>query len=319
MNKTYLSTPSRTMEILKQYNLTLRKTYGQNFLIDTNVLKKIANFADLKKDEVILEVGSGIGSLTEILIPKIKKIICVELDRNIAAAFKDIFAAKMSRKIILKTKDAMKLDYNEICQKYNISKLVSNLPYKIAAPLILKILSQTYKIKDFYVTIQKDIADRMLAKPGDKNYNAFTIKLNYYVRFINSFPVSENCFYPKPFVDSVTVHLKRKDNFFPEKVMAKINSILVSNILSNDNMIINFTGDFFKFVEDCFLHRRKRLINSLILCGDYYKNCHGRILINLESLGFNKDARPQELSLEDYLMLFISVSSEYSYFFTDEI
>ncbi|MCL6087862.1 MAG: hypothetical protein M1475_05575, partial [Actinobacteria bacterium] len=183
MNDDYISAPSRTAEILKQYNLTLRKTLGQNFLIDANVLKKIAKFAELKKSDVILEVGAGIGSLTEIIVPNVKKIICVEMDRNIAAAFKEIFVSKIGRKVFLIVGDAMKLNYNEICLKYGISKFVANLPYKIAAPLILRILSQTDKIKDFYITIQKDIADRMLAKPGDRNYNAFTVKLNYFVHF----------------------------------------------------------------------------------------------------------------------------------------
>jgi len=319
MKENYISTPSRTAEILKQHNLVLKKSYGQNFLIDTNVLKKIVNFADLKKDDVILEVGPGIGSLTEILIPRIKKIICVELDKNVAAVFKKIFASETSRKIILITEDAMKLNYYDICQKYDINKFVSNLPYNIAAPLILRILNQTDKIKDFYVTIQKDIAERILAKPGDRNYNAFTVKLNYYASFIGSFPISKTCFYPRPFVDSVTVYLKRKSSFFPEKVTDKINSILLGGILSNSNLTVNFTGDFFKFVEDCFSHRRKKLINSLLLSGNYYKDNQDKILQNLEILGFSKGIRPEELSCEDYLMLFITISAEYGYFFTKEI
>lgn len=307
MNDDYISAPSRTAEILKQYNLTLRKTLGQNFLIDANVLKKIAKFAELKKSDVILEVGAGIGSLTEIIVPNVKKIICVEMDRNIAAAFKEIFVSKIGRKVFLIVGDAMKLNYNEICLKYGISKFVANLPYKIAAPLILRILSQTDKIKDFYITIQKDIADRMLAKPGDRNYNAFTVKLNYFVHFIKGFSISKNCFYPKPFVDSVTIHLKRKDNFFPEKVMQKISSALISSIIDNNSLIINFTCNFFRFVEDCFSHRRKKLINSLILSSDHYKIIQDKLLLNLENMSFNKDVRPEELSLEDYLLLFISI------------
>ena len=319
MKENYISSPSRTAVILKQHNITLKKTYGQNFLIDTNVLKKIADFADLKKNDSVLEVGPGIGSLTEILIPKIKKVICVELDRNIAKAFKEIFEPEIGKNIILITEDAMKLDYSDICQKYDINKFVSNLPYKIAAPLILKILNQTDKIKDFYITIQKDIAERILAKPGDRNYNAFTVKLNYYAGFIRSFPISKNCFYPKPFVDSVTVYLKRKDNFFPVKIIDNINSVLLGGILNNSNLIVNFTSDFFKFVEDCFSHRRKKLINSLLLSGDYYKSNQDNILQNLEILGFSKDIRPEELNYEDYLMLFITTSTEYKYFFTKEI
>jgi len=311
---TYISTPTQTMQILKQYNLHLKKTYGQNFLIDTNVLKKIVKFSDVKKDDVVLEVGSGIGSLTEILLKNVKKIICIELDRNIAAAFKEIFKTKLSRKIILINDDAMKIDYDKVCNKYDINKFVSNLPYKIAAPLILKILSQTKKIDDFFITIQKDIADRILAKPKDKNYNAFTVKLNYYAYFVKSFPISRVCFYPKPFVDSVTIHLKRKENLLPSEVINKIKKNKIKNkyILADEdnsnsleNIIENFTNNFFKFVEDCFSHRRKKLINSLMFSNDYYKNNHEKLLSDLESLGFNKDIRPEELSLEDYIKLFI--------------
>ncbi|MDD5659735.1 MAG: 16S rRNA (adenine(1518)-N(6)/adenine(1519)-N(6))-dimethyltransferase RsmA [Actinomycetota bacterium] len=308
MKENYVSSPSRTTGILKHYNITLKKIYGQNFLIDTNVLKKIANFSDLKKDDIVLEVGSGIGSLTEILLPKIKNMVCVELDKNLAKAFNDIFILHIDKKIILIREDAMKVDYDGLYREYGINKFVSNLPYNIAAPLILRILNQTDKIKDFYITIQKDIADRILAKPGDKNYNAFTVKLNYYTEFIGSFPISKNCFYPKPFVDSVTVYLKRKDNYFPEKVFKKINDTLSDDILRNNSMITNFTCNFFEFVEDCFSHRRKKLINSLILSKDYYKDIQGKIFSNLEALGFKKDVRPEQLSYEDYITLFTASS-----------
>jgi len=315
IQKTYISSPSRTAEILKHFNISLRKTYGQNFLIDTNVLKKIATFANLKDDDVVLEIGPGIGSLTEIMLPRVKKIICIEVDRSIAEAFEEIFKEELGKKIIFLNDDAMKIDYEDFCRIYEINKCVSNLPYKIAAPLILKILSETDKITDFYVTIQKDIAERILAKPGDKNYNAFTVKLNFYSKYVRSFSISRNCFYPKPFVGSTTVNLKRNLRFLPDSILYKINPDMVKNVVENENFHTDFVLEFFNFVEVCFYHRRKKLINSLNLGGQFYKKNEQKIVSILEEMGFNKDTRPEELSLENYIFLFISLSPNYSSLF----
>lgn len=318
INSTYISTPSRTMEILKHFGIKLRKTYGQNFLIDTNVLKKIANFANINEKDIILEIGSGIGSLTEIIYQHAKKIIAVEIDTSLSGIFSQIFEGYIAEKIFLIKNDAMKLNYSELADNYGINKCVSNLPYKIAAPILLKILSETQKITDFYVTIQKDIAERILAKPGDKNYNAFSVKLNFYSHFVKSFAISRSCFYPKPYVDSITVHIKRNERFLPNSVLYKINPLILSDILKNYELQISFTQDFFRFVEDCFYHRRKKLINSLSLRGGFYKDNEQKIIRMLEKYGFSEDTRPEEISLEIFLLLFLNIKDEYSYFLKKE-
>jgi 16S rRNA (adenine1518-N6/adenine1519-N6)-dimethyltransferase len=311
----YISSPTNTMKIIKKYDLVLKKIYGQNFIIDTNVLKKIAGFAGLNRDDVVLEIGPGIGSLTEILMPEVKKIICIEIDKEFAEVFSEIFGRFIGDKIIFISKDAMKADYEEICSFYSVNKLVSNLPYKIAAPVLLKILGETDRINDLIVTIQKDIADRILAKPGDKNYNAATVKLNFFSEFCGGFGISKNCFYPKPHVDSETVHLRRWQRFLPDSILNKINALVVGDLLKNNIIKRSFREDFFKFVEASFSHRRKKLINSLIINDIYYLDQQQEILKALTYINKDKDIRPEELSLEEYLIVFILTNQTYKYFF----
>jgi len=303
------------MKIIKNYDLSLKKIYGQNFIIDTNVLKKITEFSQINKKDNILEIGPGIGSLTEIMLDKSKIILCIEIDKKLSEVFKEIFSKFLPRKIIFISGDAMKIDYSLICDANDLNKLVSNLPYKVAFPVILRICAQTDKINDFFATIQKDIADRILARPGDKNYNASTVKINFYCSMEDSFSISKNCFFPKPHVDSVTVHLKRRHMFFPSGILEKLNPLLVSDILKNENKKKGFTEDFFKFVEDSFCHRRKKLLNSLNFSDSIYKVKEKEIIAALSSLNKNKDIRPEELSLEDYLTVFILISDPYKYFF----
>ncbi|MCG2789066.1 MAG: 16S rRNA (adenine(1518)-N(6)/adenine(1519)-N(6))-dimethyltransferase, partial [Actinomycetia bacterium] len=167
--KTYISSPSKTAEILTLHNIRLKKSLGQNFLIDTNILKKIARTAELKPEDIVLEIGSGIGSLTEIMLPQVKKIICIEVDNRMVQVLKEIFQSWLSSQIDLIESDAMKLDYRELIIRTGATKVVSNLPYKIAAPLIPKIMLEAPEIEHYCLTIQKDIADRLTAKKGDKN------------------------------------------------------------------------------------------------------------------------------------------------------
>jgi len=315
MSNLYISSPTNTMKIIKKNDLVLKKIYGQNFIIDTNILKKISGFAELGKNDVVLEIGPGIGSLTEIMMSEVKKIICIEIDKKFSEVFTEIFGRFIGEKIVFIPKDAMKVDYEEICSYYSVNKLVSNLPYKIAAPVILKILGETDRVSDFIATIQKDIADRILAKPGDKNYNAATVKMNFYSEFCGGFGISKNCFYPKPHVDSETIHLRKWQRFLPATILEKINSLVVGDLLKNNNLKRNFREDFFKFVEDSFSHRRKKLINSLIINDGYYLEQQQEIIGALASIGKNKDIRPEELSLEEYLIVFILTSQTYKYFF----
>ena len=281
----YISSPGKTVQILSRYGIRLKKSLGQNFLIDTNSAKKIISYAGVNADDVILEVGSGIGSLTEILFPKVKRVVCVEIDNLLIEAFKDIFSENLGEKIQLIQADALKLNYTDIAGKYKINKVVSNLPYSIAAPLILKILIEAEDIKKLFITIQKDIAERLLASAGDKNYSSYTVKSNFLADFNFCFQISRNCFLPKPFVGSAVVEVIRKDN----------------RVLMDENFK---TGDFFDFVNSCFLHRRKKLINSLSQSNTRYCYKLELIIKLLSEIGKNRDVRAEELYLKDYIFLY---------------
>jgi 16S rRNA (adenine1518-N6/adenine1519-N6)-dimethyltransferase len=282
----YISSPSKTSEILSQYGIKLKKSLGQNFLIDTNVLKKIIRAAELKPDDVVLEIGSGIGSLTELMLPGVKKVICIEIDSLLAGAFRNIFSKNIGRNLELIEADALRLNYEEICGRYSVNKIVSNLPYKIAAPLIIKILLETTEIKTMYLTIQKDIAARLLAKVGDKNknYSSYTVKTNFLADFAVLFSISRNCFMPNPFVDSVVVKASQKD--------------------INENIKSLGVLAFFNFIDKCFIHRRKKLVNSLFEGSSKNIDKIDLTVKMLSDIGKGKDARAEELTLADYLFLY---------------
>ncbi len=279
--QSYISSPKKTAQILKRYGIRLKKSLGQNFLIDTNSAKKIVSCADAGSSDVILEVGSGIGSLTEILLPRVKKVVCIEIDILLARAFSDIFKNDIGKKIELIHSDALKLEYGDIAERYGVNKIISNLPYSIAAPLVLKILIESEKIEEMFITIQKDRAQRVLASPGDKNYSSYTVKSNFLADFNLCFQISRSCFLPSPFVDSSVVKAVRK------KKKASID-----------------TKGFFNFVTRCFSHRRKKLINSLTQKDSRYCHKKEKIIKFLAEIKKDRNTRAEELSLENYIFLY---------------
>ncbi len=288
--KNYISSPSKTTKILADNNIRLRRNLGQNYIIDTNTAKKMVSLTRITREDVILEIGCGIGSLTEVLLENIPaRIICIEVDSKVAEVFRNIFHEKIENgKIELIIEDAMNIDYGKLSSTYNINKMISNLPYKIVAPLILKILRETDKIPQSWMTIQKDIAGRLTAKPGDKNYSSYTVKSSTLASCRSCFNISRNCFLPKPFVGSTVVELTRKE--IPPELR---------------------TGDgierFFDLVNSSFAHRRKRLLNSLSKNKDLTKELD-RIAKLLPDIGGSKEVRAEELSLEDYIFLYKNIS-----------
>jgi len=284
--KNYISSPSKTTKILADNNIRLRKSLGQNYIIDTNSVKKIVSITRVSREDIILEIGCGIGSLTEILLEnRPAKIICIEVDRRVSEVFRDIFRERIENgQIELIIEDAMDIDYGRLSATYNINKMVSNLPYKIAAPLILKILRETEKIPQSWMTIQKDIAVRLTAEPGDKNYSSYTVKSNTLACYRSCFNISRNCFLPKPFVDSSVIEVTRKK--IPEELRVE-----------------GGIERFFDLVNASFTHRRKMLLNSLSKSKDFSQKLDS-IAELLPEIGKNKEVRAEELSLEDYMFLF---------------
>ena len=284
--KNYISSPGKTTKILSDHNIRLRKSLGQNYIIDTNSVKKMVSLANITGEDIILEIGCGIGSLTEVLLEnRPVKIICIEVDRKVSEVFRDIFREEIENgSVVLIIEDAMDIDFEKLSSLHNINKMISNLPYKIAAPLTLKILRETEKIPQSWMTIQKDIADRLTAEPGDKNYSSYTVKSNTLACYRSCFKISRNCFLPKPFVDSSVVEVTRK------KIPAQ---------LGGEGGI----EGFFNFVNASFAHRRKMLLNSLSRSKDYSSKLD-RTAEFLQQIGKNKAVRAEELSLKDYIFLY---------------
>jgi len=295
----YISSPIRTDSIIRKYKIGLKKSLGQNFLVDTNIAKKIASKAKISSEDIILEIGSGIGSLTEVLLPLSNKIICIEIDRLIAKAFKDIFTERLGKEIELIEGDALKLDYCKLSKEYKINKIISNLPYKIAAPLLIKILIEATGIDRLFVTIQRDIADRVLASPGDKNYSLYTVKSNFLASYNVCFQISRNCFRPKPFVDSTFIEIIRKDSSALSKEL-----IGIQGEIENKNKAVI---DFFKFIDDCFSNRRKKIINSLISSSKKYLDKKVLIIKLLNEINKDENVRAEELKLEDFIFLYKNI------------
>ncbi len=288
--KNYISSPGKTTKILSDHNIRLRKSLGQNYIIDTNSVKKMVSLANITGEDIILEIGCGIGSLTEVLLEnKPVKIICIEVDRKVSEVFRDIFREEIENgSVVLIIEDAMDIDFEKLSSLHNINKMISNLPYKIAAPLTLKILRETEKIPQSWMTIQKDIAVRLTAEPGDKNYSSYTVKSSTLASCRSCFNISRNCFLPKPFVDSTVIELTRKE--IPPELKA---------------------GDgierFFDLVNASFTHRRKMLLNSLSKNKDLSKELD-RIAKLLPEIGKSKEVRAEELSLEDYIFIYKNIS-----------
>jgi 16S rRNA (adenine1518-N6/adenine1519-N6)-dimethyltransferase len=286
----FISSAGNTALLLKKYDIRLKKSLGQNFLIDTNVLKKIAKTSDAGKKDIILEIGSGLGSLTEILVPLVKKIICIEVDTKLSKAFREEMAGFIGSNITLIESDAMKIDYSRLAMEFKINKVVSNLPYKIAAPLIITILKNAPGIDKMYLTIQKDIAERLTAKTGDKNYSSYTVKSALLADFKIMFQISGTCFMPVPNVDSVFVEVCRKN-----MKDSKIESARIEEFLS--------------FIDNCFLHRRKKLVNSLQKSLEKYNIDKKDLMVKmLHGIGKDPKVRAEELTLDDFVHLFLSLN-----------
>ncbi len=283
----YISSPGNTVRILSKYGIKLKKSLGQNFLIDTNNAKKIVERAGVSSKDVVLEIGSGIGGLTEIMMGKAKKVICVEFDKLLVKAFKDIFSQELEErsKLELIQADALKLDYKDLALRNGIGKVVSNLPYSIGATLLLKIIMEAELVKKMVLTVQKDIAERLLASVGDKNYSSYAVKANFLAGFKFCFQIPRNCFIPRPFVDSWVIEVSRKDN----------------SGLVDDNF--NVDG-FFDFINSCFLHRRKKMVNSLSQKNSKYCGNIEFIVKLLTDIGKDGDVRAEELALKDYIYLY---------------
>ncbi len=274
-----LGTPSGTIEILKKYNFNFQKKYGQNFLIDTHILEKIIEVSGITGEDCVLEIGPGIGTMTQYLARKAKHVIAVEIDQALIPILEDTLSGHTNVTVI--NEDILKLDMKQMIEEKNGGKpikVTANLPYYITTPIIMELLESHVPVESITVMVQKEVADRMQTGPGSKDYGALSLAVQYYTKPEVMIQVPPTCFMPKPKVGSTVIRLTRY-SMPPVKVREE--------------------KHMFALIRASFNQRRKMLVNSLA-------NAPGLGLAKeevekaLEIMGLPVTIRGEKLSLEDF-------------------
>ena len=268
----------KTKQIIKKYEFNFKKNFGQNFLVDERVLDKIVNAADINENDLVIEVGPGIGTLTQAMAKRAGKVVSVEIDKTLVPILKELLADSDNIEII--NEDILKVDINEIIARHpgmNV-KMAANLPYNITTPIIMGILEKHIPMESLTVMIQKEVAYRMNAKPSTKDYGSLSIVTQYYCEPYLVANVPRNCFMPRPNVDSAVIRL---------------------TILKEPKIHVNDESLLFEFVKAAFSQRRKTLVNCIFNSGIVRLDKEGIGKI-LNELGYDERVRGESLSLEDY-------------------
>ena len=272
---------TKTKCIMKKYGITANKSLGQNFLINEEVVNNIVKSSEITKEDLVIEIGPGLGTLTEELLENAGKVIAIELDDRMIKILKDRFVAYNNFEII--NEDVLKVDLATLIknekQTNNLknAKIVANLPYYITTPIIMKLLEEKLDICSITVMIQKEVADRLIAVPGDKVSGAITYCVYYYANSESVMIVDNNSFIPEPEVQSEVIKLNVR-----EKPVIKV----------KDEEL------FFKVIKVSFMQRRKTLINSLVN-GGVFKNKEEAKAV-FDELGFELNVRGENLSILDF-------------------
>lgn len=277
-----LGNPKNTIEILQKYQFVFQKKFGQNFLIDTHVLEKIIAAAGVTKDDCVLEIGPGIGTMTQYLAESARHVIAVEIDQNLIPILKDTLSPYENVTVI--NKDILKVDIQALAQEYNGGrpiKVVANLPYYITTPIIMGLFESNVPIDNITVMVQKEVADRMQVGPGTKDYGALSLAVQYYAEPYIVANVPPNCFMPRPNVGSAVIRLTRHQT---PPVTAKDPKLM------------------FTLIRASFNQRRKTLQNGLNNSPDipFTKE---QIAAAIESLGLPAAVRGEALTLEQFAAL----------------
>lgn len=273
-----------TKFIMKKYNIKANKNLGQNFLIDENVINSIIDGSDVNENDLIIEIGPGLGTLTKRLLERAGKVICIELDKNMINILNDRFSLYENFKIL--NQDILKTDLKSLIQqekevgKIKYVKIVANLPYYITTPIIMKLLEEQLELESITVMIQKEVADRLIAIPGEKNTGAITYTVYYYAESKKILEVPNTAFIPEPEVTSEVIRLD----------IRKVPPIDVSN------------RDFmFKIIKNAFMQRRKTIVNALTNT-KIFKDKNQGINI-LKDVNLKENVRAEELSIEEFAKL----------------
>ncbi|HKM00048.1 MAG TPA: 16S rRNA (adenine(1518)-N(6)/adenine(1519)-N(6))-dimethyltransferase RsmA [Mobilitalea sp.] len=274
-----LGKPQNTIEILQKYKFVFQKKFGQNFLIDTHVLDKIVHAADITKEDFVLEIGPGIGTLTQYLCENAKEVVAVEIDKMLIPVLEDTLSAYDNVTVL--NEDILKVDLEAIIREKNDGKpikVVANLPYYITTPIIMELLERHVPLLSVTVMVQKEVAERMQAKPGTKDYGALSLAVQYYTTPYIAAYVPPNCFMPRPNVGSAVINL-RLHNTPPIDV--------------KDEALL------FKMIRGSFNQRRKTLVNGL---NNYAELSYTKeeILEAIKAQGLSESIRGEALTLEQF-------------------
>ena len=273
-----------TKFIMKKYNISASKSLGQNFLIDNQVVEKIIDSSEINKDDLVIEVGPGLGTLTKYLLEKAKKVICIELDKKMINILNDRF--KLYDNFELLNEDILKVDLSKLIKEekekniINNVKIVANLPYYITTPIVMKLLEEELDLESITIMIQKEVADRLTTIPGQKNTGAITYSVYYYSEPKEILEVSNECFIPSPEVLSKVIKLK-------------IRREPPVNVKDKDFMM--------KIIKNAFMQRRKTLLNGLVNTKVFANKEEG--LKILKKLGINENIRAEKLTLENFAQI----------------
>lgn len=277
-----LSNPQRTIEVIKKYEFCFQKKFGQNFLIDGHVLDKIIAGAGVTKDDMVLEIGPGIGTMTQYLAEAAGKVVAVEIDRNLLPILQETLADYDNVKVI--HADVLSLDLEKLVQEENGGrpiKVVANLPYYITTPIIMALFEQHVPLANVTVMVQKEVAARMKSGPGSKDYGALSLAVQYYAEPYIVANVPCNCFMPRPNVNSAVIRLTRYEE---PPVQVKDEKML------------------FKIIRASFNQRRKTLQNGLNNSSEL-NFTKDQIAAAIAEAGFSPSVRGEALTLEQFAKL----------------
>ena len=282
MNQPTLGNPQNTIAVLQKYNFSFQKKFGQNFLIDTHVLDKIIRSAEITKDDFVLEIGPGIGTMTQYLACAAREVVAVEIDKALIRILEDTLSSYDNVTVI--NEDVLKLDIVKLAQERNGGKpikVVANLPYYITTPIIMGLFESHVPVQSITVMVQKEVADRMQVGPGTKDYGALSLAVQYYAKPYIAANVPPNCFMPRPKVGSAVIRLECHEE---PPVQVKDEKLM------------------FRIIRASFNQRRKTLANGLKNSPEISLSREG-IEQAIAELGKGASVRGEALNLEEFATL----------------
>ena len=278
-----------TRFLMKKYKIKANKSLGQNFLINSEVVENIVNSSEITNEDMVIEIGPGLGTLTKYLLEKAGKVLCVELDSKMIKILQDRFSIYDNFEVI--NADVLKLNLNDIISenkkqgKIKNVKVVANLPYYITTPIIMKLLEEKLDIKSITVMIQKEVADRLIETPGGKNTGAITYTVYYYCDSEKIMEVPNSSFIPEPEVTSEVIKM---------------------NLRSKPVVEIDNPKVMFMIIKSAFMQRRKTLLNALTNTKVFLNKEEGLKILN--ELNLNENVRAEELSIQDFANIAKSIT-----------